>query len=228
MVCPPHLQPFRASVLFVGAGEFSSLSPVNSSLVPLRKGKFKNTVCLRQAVLPLQKREWTQPPSSDLQHSTSIPPGPGVARSVLFVSSSGGKAGSWRLQRVNGRRRQGQSNEAGIKCLDLCGCRSGSTAVPMATARSSANLLGGAGALAVRTLGGAESVNCPPSVVVGAVVAWFQRAGTWGPVEGVALPEGKALAPQILACPVSIRGPQVSHAEREKEIGYTGLRVLDL
>ena len=44
----------------------------------------------------------------------------------------------------------------------------------------------------------------------------------------MARPEGKALALLILACPVSIRGPQVSHAEREKEIGYPGLRVLDL
>lgn len=100
IVCPLTCKPFRASVLFEGAGELSSLSPVNSSLVPLWKVKFKNTVCLRQAILPLQKREWTQPVSYDLQHSTSISPGPAVARSVLFLSSYGGKAGSWRLPRV--------------------------------------------------------------------------------------------------------------------------------
>lgn len=47
-----------------------------------------------------------------------------------------------------------------------------------------------------------------------------------GDGEGVARPEGKAQAPQTPACPAAIRGPQVSHAE--KEIGYPGLRVLDL
>lgn len=108
------------------------------------------------------------------------------------------------------------------------GRRSRSTAVPMATAKSSANLLGGAGALAVRTLGGAESVNCPllgGCRCSGRVARGSRNLGT---VEGVARPEGKALAPQTLACPPAIRGPQVSPAEREKEIGHSGLRVLDL
>lgn len=140
----------------------------------------------------MQKREWTQPASSDIQHSTSISPGPAVVR----VSSSGGKTGSWRLPRVNGRRRQGQYNEAGIECLDLCGRRSRSTTIPTATARSSANSLGGAGALRVRTLGGAESVNCRPPGGCRCCGRVARGSGNLGAVEGVTRPEGKALAPQ--------------------------------
>lgn len=82
--------------------------------------------------------------------------------------------------------------------------------------------------MAVRTLGGAESVNCPPPGVCRCCGRVARGSRNLGTVEGVARPEGKALAPQTPVCPAAIRGPQVSHTEREKEIGHPGLRVLDL
>ena len=60
------------------------MSTIDPALALLQKIKFKNAVCLRQAVPPLQKREWTHPASSDIQHLTSILPEPAVARIRYF------------------------------------------------------------------------------------------------------------------------------------------------
>lgn len=40
-----------------------------------------------------------------------------------------------------------------------------------------------------------------------------------GTAEGVARPEGKAWDPETPACPAVVRGPQVSHAGRERRLG---------
>lgn len=72
----------RASAFSWDLEESCSLSTIDPALALLQKIKFKNAVCLKQAVLPLQK--WTQPASSDFQHLTSILPEPAVARIRYF------------------------------------------------------------------------------------------------------------------------------------------------
>lgn len=73
--------------------------------------------------------------------------------------------------------------------------------------------------MAVRTLGGAESVNCPPlggCRCCGRVARGSRNLGT---VEGVARAEGKALAPQTPAFPAAIRGLRFPPQNERKRLG---------